>query len=243
MFETIAALFFAHVLADYVFQARWMVENKRNPLVLLLHTAIVIATAQAAIGTVTSAEVLVLGALHLTIDAFKTYALPDTVGVYLIDQAAHVATLAGLGFYAPGLWDTGFWASQPYAPAPAILHAMVIAGGAIYAIRAGGFAVGKLMVPFADGFSSGGLPSGGMIIGVLERGLIYVLMLAGQIGSVGFLIAAKSIMRYEASKEQKAAEYVIIGTLASFGWAIAITIAVIALRSALPPLEIAPATH
>ncbi|GAA6186995.1 DUF3307 domain-containing protein [Litorivita sp. NS0012-18] len=238
MFETLAALLFAHVLADYVFQTGWMVANKGKPLVLLLHTAIVIATAQVAIGSVMAWELLLLGGLHLGVDAIKTYALPDTATAYLTDQAAHLAVVAALAFYAPELWANGIWANQPALPAPVILHVMVASGGAIYAIRAGGFAVGKLMTPFADGFTSGGLPSGGTIIGVLERGLIYVLILAGQIASVGFLIAAKSVMRYEASKEQKAAEYVIIGTLASFLWAILVSYGSFALLGLLPPIEI-----
>ena len=46
--ETLAALLFAHTLADFVFQTNWMVVNKRNPLALGLHAAIVYATAIAA---------------------------------------------------------------------------------------------------------------------------------------------------------------------------------------------------
>ena len=53
---------------------------------------------------------------------------------------------------------------------------------------------------------------------------------------IGFLVAAKSVLRFEAAREAVKAEYVIIGTLASFGWAIAITIGVMALRDALPAL-------
>ena len=96
MFETLAALLFSHVLADYVFQTGWMVANKGKPLVLLLHTAIVIATAQVAIGSVTAWELLLLGGLHLGVDAVKTYALPDTATAYLADQAAHLAVVAAL---------------------------------------------------------------------------------------------------------------------------------------------------
>ena len=95
------------------------------------------------------------------------------------------------------------------------------------------------MAPYTGSVLTEGLQDGGRLIGLLERGLIYLLLLAGQHAAIGFLIAAKSVMRFEtASKEQKAAEYVIIGTLASFGWAIAVTLAVLALLGALPPLEI-----
>ena len=86
-----------------------------------------------------------------------------------------------------------------------------------------------------------GLRDGGRQIGLLERGLIFLLVLANQPIGIGFLIAAKSILRYgTANRDQRSAEYVIIGTLASFGWAIAVALATQSLLSALPPLEIAP---
>ena len=60
MIETFIALSFAHVLADYVFQTKWMVERKREPGVLVLHGALVLALAMAAIGRVDAAAVLAL---------------------------------------------------------------------------------------------------------------------------------------------------------------------------------------
>ena len=113
--------------------------------------------------------------------------------------------------------------------------------GIIIATRAGGFAVGLLMRPWADVDLPTGLPQGGTLIGMLERGLIFILVLAGQPGGNGFLIAAKSVLRFEAtSKDQRAGEYVIIGTLASFGWALATSYATLALVRALPGLGILP---
>ena len=62
-------------------------------------------------------------------------------------------------------------------------------------------------------------------------------------GPIGFLIAAKSILRYgTATRDQRTAEYVIIGTLASFGWAIVMALTTQAALSLLPPLEIAALT-
>ncbi|MDF1853852.1 DUF3307 domain-containing protein [Pseudooceanicola sp.] len=244
MIETLTALFFAHVLADFVFQNRWMVRHKRNPLVILLHILIVLACACAALGLAAVPALLALATLHLAIDLVKTYGARDSAAAFLLDQIAHLAVIGGIALYAPGLWNAGLWAAQTEIAAPLILHLMALTGGGLYAIRAGGFAVGKLMAPFGADFTSGGLPSGGLMIGLLERGLIYLLVLFGQAASIGFLIAAKSVMRFEtASKEQKAAEYVIIGTLASFGWALAVTMGVMTLRSALPALEIAPSAH
>lgn len=68
-----------------------------------------------------------------------------------------------------------------------------------------------------------GLVDGGKWIGLLERTLIFVLIMAGELQAIGFLIAAKSILRFQYSKERSHSETVIIGTLASFGWAIVVT--------------------
>ncbi len=240
MAETLAALLFAHILADFVLQTSAMVENKRAPGVLLAHTALVLATTMAATGQVAHPAILALGAAHLVIDSIKAYATQDSLAAFLTDQAAHIATLLAVAAYAPDLWAGGIWAqSLPAAQAP-MLHAMTLAAGLIATTRAGGFAVGKLMQPYAAAYTPDGLPQGGKLIGILERGLIFLMLLMGQPNAIGFLIAAKSVMRFEtASKEQKAAEYVIIGTLASFAWAIAVTLSVITLQAALPPLEIA----
>ena len=67
----------------------------------------------------------------------------------------------------------------------------------------------------------------------------FLLIMGGQISAIGFLVAAKSILRFgTVSNDRQATEYVIIGTLASFAWAIAATLATQALLAALPGLEI-----
>ncbi len=68
-----------------------------------------------------------------------------------------------------------------------------------------------------------GLKNGGRLIGQLERALIFLLILIGQPGGIGFLVAAKSILRFEEAKKQPLAEYVLIGTLLSFTLAIAVS--------------------
>ncbi|WP_422003960.1 DUF3307 domain-containing protein [Roseivirga pacifica] len=60
------------------------------------------------------------------------------------------------------------------------------------------------------------LPNAGKLIGSLERILIITLSIAGRLEAVGFLIAAKSILRYKDTDNLKT-EYVLIGTLLSFG--------------------------
>ncbi len=56
----------------------------------------------------------------------------------------------------------------------------------------------------------------GWKIGVLERILVYVFVLAGQYGALGLLIAAKGIVRSKAMEaDSDFAEYVLVGTLSS----------------------------
>ena len=237
MIETFVALLFAHVLADYLFQPGWMAARKRDPGILLAHAAVVLALAMAAVGRVDSPAILALGAAHLVIDAIKTWVFRSSLTAHLADQAAHLATVLAVAIWQPDLWSSGLWGDAP----PMVLHGMVLAAGFILATRAGAFAIAGLMQSqTAPGANEDGLPKGGRMIGLLERGLIFVLVLAGQAAGIGFLIAAKSILRFGTVNENRAAsEYVIIGTLASFGWAIVVTLATLALRDLLPPLEIA----
>lgn len=56
----------------------------------------------------------------------------------------------------------------------------------------------------------------GQYIGFLERILIVIFLSIGQYASIGFIMTAKSIARYDKiSKSQEFAEYYLIGTLAS----------------------------
>lgn len=230
--ETLAALIFAHVLADFVFQTSAMVANKRKPSVMALHGVIVLASAALATGSA-SPWLLALAAAHMAIDTVKT--LSDRRGFwpFAIDQAAHAVSLVALALYVPGLFASGLWAGASALPA-----LMALGAGAIIATRSGGFVIGLLMEPWAA-HTPAGLPGGGRAIGNLERGMIFLLILTGQAQSIGFLIAAKSVLRFGSiSNEKEASEYVIIGTLASFSWAIAASFVTMACLPHLPALGI-----
>lgn len=71
------------------------------------------------------------------------------------------------------------------------------------------------------------LPDAGKFIGYLERLLVFTFILTGHWEAVGFLLAAKSVFRFgnlKESHDRKLTEYVLIGTLLSFGIAIAISL-------------------
>ena len=57
--------------------------------------------------------------------------------------------------------------------------------------------------------------SRGRMIGALERGLALTLVLLGQYGALGLIVAAKSLARFKALEDREFAEYFLIGTLAS----------------------------
>ena len=216
MTETFIALLLGHVLGDYVLQSTGMVARKRRVTVLLLHVAIVGLASLVALG---GAPLMVLAVVlaHLAIDAVKTYLAPETLIAYLLDQAAHVAVTAAAAYLVPGAFAAGRWAGAP----DLVVQMAVAVIGLIVATLAGGPAVGLLMKPYDIPDLPDGLPNGGRMIGLLERALIVLMVLVDQPAAIGFLIAAKSILRFDMASESRAAgEYVIIGTLASFAWAL-----------------------
>ena len=67
---------------------------------------------------------------------------------------------------------------------------------------------------------SGNLLNGGKWIGIIERLMIFTFVLLGKYEAIGFLITAKSILRFRQDTETKQSEYVLVGTLLSYGLAI-----------------------
>lgn len=235
MIETLTALLFAHVLADFVLQTDWIHRHKRHFGVMLLHGALVLVASMAALGHVQALPVLALAALHLAIDCAKTYGKFKGLTAFLTDQALHLLVIVAVAFYAPTLWATGAWADMP-----TLLPLMALLSGLIATLVAGQYAIGLLMRSHGTLIQQRGLRNGGRQIGLIERGLIFFFVMANQPIGVGFLITAKSILRFgTAARDQKTAEYVIIGTLASFAWAFLVSEATRAWMELLPPLEIA----
>ncbi len=82
-----------------------------------------------------------------------------------------------------------------------------------------------------NGGDEDSLAKAGKWIGIMERVLVLTFVLLQQFGAIGFLIAAKSILRFSDKDDhnpRKQTEYVLIGTLLSF--TIALFIGLLALR-------------
>lgn len=68
------------------------------------------------------------------------------------------------------------------------------------------------------------LKNAGAYIGILERLFVFIFIITDHWEGVGFLITAKSVFRFSdltQAKDRKLTEYILIGTLLSFGLAIA----------------------
>lgn len=246
MLPTLSALLAGHMLADFVLQTRWMALGKRRPGPLLVHVLIVAAVSWLALGLPPEPLPLaLLAGTHLVIDAVKARASGPGFRPFALDQAAHLAVIAALASAWPGLWAAGLWVRPEVTAALPLVarlpEALTLLAGLVATVWAGGYAVkavlaGMTTPPVTLPADDPSLPRGGQIIGRLERFLIYVLVLAGHAGAIGFLIAAKSVLRFnELAREtdRHVSEYVIIGTLASFAWALAASFATQELLRAL----------
>ena len=159
--------------------------------------------------------------------------------------AVQAAAVLGLGAFVA-------WAAPPEAVPPVVAALAVVVAGLAVAVEWGGGFVGRAIKPFTDALypaptpdgliSDRGLPKGfadgGKTIGRWERLLIFLFVLADAPTAIGFLVTAKSILRFGEIKDrdhQKEAEYILIGTLMSFGFALVASYGTRLLLGALAP--------
>lgn len=225
---TLIPLVTAHLLGDFVLQTREDVAYKHRPLVLLKHAVIVAAVSYVLLG-VPGAWIAVTAVFvsHLGIDYVKVRTGRDDLRAFAVDQAAHLLALALIAVFAASDPSASFWLVYAGSDYYALL---VLAAGIIATIPMGAILVGKAVAPFLAKLervredaptAPHGFEEGGRLIGQLERALILLFVLLNQITAIGFLIAAKSILRFGEVKDRAnrmEAEYIIIGTLVSFLW-------------------------
>jgi len=249
MLESFAALFAAHVAADYLAQTTWIVRNKHRAGVLALHIALVFVFAAIAVGFTGWAALLLLTASHGIMDIIKTHVLPERkLWPYLLDQAVHVGTLVIVAALAPGLVTQGLWGQLWPDEVGLMTVLFLVLGFAIFAVRAGGFAVELWLKHVPPRLAGTEADTRGWIrssqwIGQIERGIVFTLVMIGQPLIIAPLAVAKYGMRLNAVRGDRAAQnYVIFGTLASFGWAICTAAVLLAVlpNGALETLGLTP---
>jgi len=216
----IIALVTAHILGDFVLQTRKMAQRKTNVLILLAHAIVVATLSYGLAGAWFVWEIpAVIFVTHALIDFVKVRSKRSGLAAFTLDQVAHVVVILALLQRLAPTPSTLYWVDRYGSGVSAFL---VVVAGAVAATKVAGVVIEKVILPFQIQLSATpedrGFLSGGETIGRLERFLIFVFILTGQPGSIGFLIAAKSILRFGELRDghRKEAEYVIIGTMWSF---------------------------
>jgi hypothetical protein len=218
-------LVLAHLIGDFFLQPqKWVKDKEKKKLKsfwLYVHVAIHIALMFLLIWDFNySTLILTIGLSHLIIDGLKlTLQRKKTQRLFFfIDQLLHLIIIVVLGIL---LYQDDFEftlkLSANHLLLVICLSFLTIPTSIIMKTIFSKWNISKLT---RDNES---LKDAGQYIGVLERLLVFTFIIVGQWGAVGFLITAKSVFRFgdlTASKERQLTEYILIGTLISFGIAI-----------------------
>ncbi len=225
-------LLIAHILTDFVLQpTSWILHKRKHKIksiYLLLHALIA--------GMLTYLFLqewemwvvpLIIFVSHYFIDLWKLNARKDNLVYFLWDQFFHlvVIVLAWL-FLVDAFGEVGQFLGN-IVNSPKIL-ALII--GYLTIIFPVGFLVEKGTKRWRDDLEKNegeeeSLKYAGRYIGIFERILVITFILIGNFSAIGFLIAAKSILRFNeksGKSSRKQTEYVLIGTLMSFAISIVI---------------------
>ncbi|WP_313026210.1 DUF3307 domain-containing protein [Pseudomonas lopnurensis] len=145
---------------------------------------------------------------------------------FLLEQLAALLTLVALWLTREGLWQ----AVPAYLGAQADTRNLLILLGYLLVLAPASGLIGAMLRPWQERIGSDdSLVNGGAFVGYLERGLILTLVLLAQWQAIGFLLTAKSILRFNELKgrnNRQRSEYVLLGTLLSFTLSIAVGLAI-----------------
>lgn len=206
-----------HLIADFWLQPGTWVQHKRKngwkSKKLILHSGLasllpVLFTFQLNLWWFFP----VIFVVHFITDFIKSK-LPDNIPSFLFDQLLHITILWVLAIYATDAVIseslTRFW---------------IYATGLVLVTNPMGIFTGFFLTAVIPDKNKKNKHDISAWIGILERILILIFILAGQFAAIGFLIAAKSIFRFNDTREDgnKKAEYFLLGTLLSFTLAIVV---------------------
>jgi hypothetical protein len=217
----------AHLLADFAFQPNSKAKEKnkhgtKSPF-LKWHIIIVFLLSwflSFQLNFVLGSAVIAL--THWLIDALKKYINGSSfLGrfSFFIDQLLHIAVVVIVVSIFSKHID-----SKPFINFIVSEKQLAIFSAFIFCAKPANVLIREIFWAFQidskpKNPKSKELPNAGKIIGIIERWLVLCFVLIGQFQAVGFLLAAKSILRYRDTDTLKT-EYVLIGTMLSFGIAI-----------------------
>ena len=220
-------LILAHILTDFIFQSNKWVEDKRENIgkskYLYLHGFLTAILAYIFAGYWRNIWVPVaIGVTHTLIDYVKLkFDKSGSILGFVTDQFAHFVVIIIVWI---NLIVTGNL-FEKIIPMASNLKILSIVTGYVICTTPLSFFVGIATKKWQEELKKGSvevenLLNGGKWIGIIERLMIFTFVLLGKYEAIGFLITAKSILRFRQDTETKQSEYVLVGTLLSYGLAI-----------------------
>lgn len=224
MIPLVIKLLVIHLLADFVFfPDRWSIQiNSRKWATPYLYIHVLL---HAALSWLILWDLqlwwaaLWIGGSHLIIELIRVYLRPlfplERVAFFM----AQVLHLAALLFASVWITQTSLLSGGLPQPDWYLLAAIIFITQPTAVIM--GLLLEGMAVKIPTDHKS--LPRAGKYIGILERLFVLTFILLGRWDAIGLLITAKSVFRFNDLKEsnnRKLTEYILIGTLMSFGFAI-----------------------
>ncbi|MCL7763872.1 DUF3307 domain-containing protein [Polaribacter sp. Z014] len=217
----------AHILGDFVFQPEKWVKNKEEKKVksvklyyhIALHALFLVLILQFNFKKYWLAFLLIICS-HYLIDLLKLYLQKkNTKRIwFFIDQILHLLLLA---------FATSFYVDFSLSPKNLITNPILLLIVFLLLVIFVSSIVIKIIItqwnPENKKENDDSLAKAGRYIGILERLFVFTFVITNHWEAIGFLLAAKSVFRFgdlTSSKDRKLTEYILIGTLLSFGIAI-----------------------
>ena len=211
-------LLVAHLIADFLLQTKKMVTNKKwLSHSMILHIFIVFASTLLLSQHFIIAIVITL--LHYITDGIKmtllkTKKYSETL-LFIADQIMHLtAILVCWSMYfgmAEKLWEAILLPFTNFKISLLVLSFILVT-------TPYGYFIGLTTKRFQNQKNNETkTDKNGFYIGIFERLIILTFMLLSQYSAIGFLITGKSIIRFSSKNEDIKSEYVLLGTMISYG--------------------------
>jgi len=160
--------------------------------------------------------ILLIAVSHFSIDAIKIHCSKG-LWSFVIDQLLHLGILIAISnIYEPAKeLPLQMIDSSDSFSIPLLILAILLC------MKPANILIKLILEKYQVGESEScnNIKNAGALIGNLERILTIVFVLLGQFEAIGFIVAAKSILRFKDTDTAKT-EYVLAGTFLSFGIAI-----------------------
>jgi len=218
-------LLLAHLLGDFIWQPNsWVADKeskKHQSIYLYLHILLHGVLAAILVGEIQFIPYAALIAVtHGIIDLIKLNFQKESTKRtwFVVDQMVHVLVLVGVVFMYKGETINFLWFNNQF---------WILITGVLFITKPTSIIIKTIISIWnpetQNSHDDNSLAKAGNYIGVLERLFVFCFILTGHFEAIGFLLAAKSIFRFgdlKEAKDRKLTEYVLIGTLISFGTAI-----------------------